>query len=198
MNFFIQMFTLPLDNDYSWIQVLTGIHWLIASIMAFTIKWQRNWFWLIFSAFLFYCSLDEMFMIHECVKYSSHLWNSNIKDYLILIYGIGALFGAIYFYYFYIKTKNQRILLVLMLLLVILIVLNDVFDLSLFVLQNAAEECCELILSALIIIFIQTFPTKQQRSNRYISAFLLTIFIVLGLYFRLYLWLKVCPAVLKF
>lgn len=196
-----KIFTLPLDSDYSWVQILTGINWLVASFVAFSVKRNRPFFWTIFSVFLFFCSLDEHYMIHECFKYGDQLnTKSTVKDLIILFYGIVSFFGAAYFYKKIINSNKQKSILFLMLFLVIVIISNDVFDYSFFELKNAAEECAELLLSALVIYFITLFPNSNFPNAKKIKIilFLIIFHILLGSILRQVLWPYFCPEVLLF
>ena len=196
-------FILPLDNDYSWIQLLTGMNWLVASCMALTTRWHRSYFWMLFSAFLFICSMDEHYMLHECVK-EIGLFQDNstniIKDSIVLFYGVCSLIGAIYFYKKIITSHKQKILLGIMLFLVFFIVSNDVFNISVFVLQNSAEECAELILSAFTIYFVLSFPKTDpvNKLNPIILTSLILAHFILGQVLRNLVWPTMCPKILLF
>ena len=194
---FDQFINLPLDNDYSWVQLLTGIHWLIASLIAFTIRFERKWHWILFSCFLFFCALDELFMVHECFKYGYSFFRPEaIGDIFIFTYGIMAIFGAIYFYLHLMNNKKQKIILLLMLIFTALIVANDVFGLSFFSLKNSAEECTELLLSCTVIYFVLTFQKNEWslKKNIYTIFFLITLFIGLGLGITFGVRPELCPG----
>lgn len=159
----LNIFTLPLDHDSSWVQVLTGIHFLLAFLMTLKNR-HSSLVWTLFSIFLAFLCADEFLMIHEYFKFTYNFHNKVFADFFVFLYGVLSCIGAIIFLKKYTLVKGQKLVMFFMFILMCTVVANDVFNISFFYMKNAAEECCELLISASMIVFIKWFDFKRSDS----------------------------------
>lgn len=144
---------MPYYAETHWFQDLNAFVLLLDAVLCSMASETKNKIWLLASSFFLILSIDEYFVLHECLKVSIFrgLHFSHLQDYVILCYGLVSVCGGLYLVFKEANDKFDWIILSVSMLLVGMILAIDVF--ALFG-DHAVEEIAEMVLSILFSIYV--------------------------------------------
>lgn len=178
-------------SEVHWFQDLNAAILLINAILCYFLI-KSNRLWILASAFFLVLSLDEYYVVHECLKISLFRGHhsTHLLDYVILIYGGISIASGVYLIK---KEKNDWIDLCLIgtsFLAVTVILATDVFNLF----QNQAlEESLEFLVSLLVTFYIiRRLPKIKMIKGTLVSSVYVVVFLISGYLLSKYLHNNVC------